>query len=383
VDEAALGEVLATVRAFVRERVVPVEAEIEEKDEVPAPLREAAREMGLFGFALPEEYGGLGLSASEEARLVMELGYTAPALRSMVGTNNGIAGHVLMLAGTSEQRERWLPRMAGGEWTASFGLTEPEAGSDPATITTAARRDGEEWVLTGTKRFITNAPVADLFFVFARTDPDAPNSRALSTFVVERDRPGLTVGPRDMTMGQAGAWTADVHLDGVRVAADNLVGLEPGTGLATALRCLSHGRMQIAALCVGMAERLVDESVAYAATRRQSGRPIGDFQLVQGLLADSQTDYAAARALVLATTAAFDSGADTRMGPSVAKYFASEAVGRIADRAVQIHGGMGYVRGVPVERMYRDARLFRLYEGTSQIQQVIIARELLRRAGSA
>ncbi len=378
-DEAALGEVLATVRAFVRDRVVPAETEIDEQDEIPAPLRDAAKEMGLFGFALPEEYGGLGLSAHEEARLVIELGYTTPAFRSMVGTNNGIAGHVLMLSGTAEQRRRWLPRMASGEWTASFALTEPEAGSDPSTITTAARRDGEEWVLTGSKRFITNAPVADLFFVFARTDPDAPSGRGISTFVVERERPGLSVGPRDMTMGQAGAWTADVNLDGTRLPADHLVGLEPGAGLATALRCLSHGRMQIAALCVGLAERLVDESVRYAATRRQSGRPIGEFQLVQGMLADSQTDYAAARALVLATAAAFDSGADTRMGPSVAKYFASEAVGRIADRAVQVHGGMGYVRGVPVERLYRDARLFRLYEGTSQIQQLIIARELLRR----
>lgn len=386
-DAAEFDEVIAGTRRFVRERVLPREAEIEEKDEIPADLREAARRMGLAGFALPAEYGGLGLSMHEEARLVFELGYTTPALRSMFGTNNGIAGHVLLVGGTPEQRERWLPPIASGEVTASFALTEPDAGSDPGSLVTRAVRAGSagggggDWVLNGTKRYITNAPVAGVFMVFARTG-DGAGHRGVSAFLVERDTPGLTVGPRDHKMGQAGAWTADVYLSDVRVPGEALVGGPEGEGrgFAIAMGCLAHGRVHISALCVGMAERLVDESVAYAKERKQSGRPIGSFQLIQGLIADSMTDYYAGRATVLEAARRYDSGEDTRVGPSVAKYFASEMVCRVADRAVQIHGGAGYMRGVPVERFYRDARLFRIYEGTSQIQQLIIAKALLGEA---
>jgi acyl-CoA dehydrogenase len=338
--------------------------------------------MGLFGFALPEEYGGLGLSMYEEAQLMFELGYTTPSLRSMFGTNNGIAGHVLMVGGTDEQKAEWLPRIASGDVLASFALTEPEAGSDPSTLTTRAHLDGEEWVINGAKRYITNAPLADVFMVFARTDPDAPRTRGISTFLVPAGTPGLNVAPRDHKMGQFGAWTADVYFDDVRVPASSLVGGEDGLnrGFATAMGCIAHGRVHISSLCVGMAERLVDESVAYARTRRQSGRLIGSFQLVQGLIADSMTDYYAGRATVLEAARAFDDGTDTKIGPSCTKYFASEMVWRVADRAVQIHGGAGYMRGVAVERFYRDARLFRIYEGTSQIQQVIIAKALLGEA---
>ena len=378
-DAADLDEVLATVRGFVRNTVVPLEVEIDEKDEIPSSIKETAKAMGLFGFAISEQYGGLGLSMLEESRLVMELGYTTPALRSMFGTNNGIAGHVLIEGGTDQQKRQWLPKIASGEWVASFGLTEAEAGSDPSTLTTTARRDADTWVLNGAKRFITNSPVADVIMVFARTDPDAPATRGITTFLVPRDTPGLTIGPRDHKMGQFGAWTADVLLDDVRVAASTVIGGEPGVGLgfATAMRCLAHGRVHIAALCVGMAERLVDESVSYAASRRQSGRTIGEFQLVQGLIADSVTDLYAGRSLVLDVARRFDDGSDKKVGPSAAKYFASEMVARVADRAVQIHGGSGYIRGVAVERFYRDARLFRIYEGTSQIQQVIIAKHVL------
>ncbi|HKN96601.1 MAG TPA: acyl-CoA dehydrogenase family protein [Pseudonocardiaceae bacterium] len=377
-DERDLLDILATVRDFVRDEVVPAEEAIEEHDAIPDRIRRQAAAMGLFGFAIPTRYGGLGLDEVEEARLVMELGYTTPAFRSLFGTNNGIAGHVLLEGATEQQRERFLPKLASGEWTASFALTEPEAGSDPSTLTTAARRDGSDWVINGSKRYITNAPTADVFMVFARTDPDASATKGISAFLVERDRPGLGVGPKDRKMGQAGALTADVHFEDVRVPAASLIGDQPGLGYATALRCLAHGRIHIAALCVGLMRRLVDESAAWAASRHQSGRPIGEFQLVQGMLADSQTDLMAARALVLETARAYRSGEDRRIGPSCAKYFASEAVCRVADRAVQIHGGAGYIRGVPVERLYRDARLFRLYEGTSQIQQLIIARQVLR-----
>lgn len=300
-DAADFSAVLSEVRRFVRERVVPLEAEIDEKDEMPADIREAAKKMGLFGFALPEEYGGLGLSMYEEAQLMFELGYTTPSLRSMFGTNNGIAGHVLMVGGTEEQKAEWLPRIASGDVLASFALTEPEAGSDPSTLTTRAHREGDEWVINGAKRYITNAPLADVFMVFARTDPDAPRTRGISTFLVPAGTPGLTVAPKDHKMGQFGAWTADVFFDDVRVPASALVGGEDGLnrGFGTAMGCIAHGRVHISALCVGMAERLVHESVEYASTRRQSGRLIGSFQLVQGLVADSMTDYYAGRATVL------------------------------------------------------------------------------------
>lgn len=379
-DASDFEEVRSTVRAFVRERVVPLEEQIDRDDEIPEEIRTAAKEMGLYGFAIPSAYGGLGLGMHEECRLVFELGYTTPAFRSLFGSNNGIAGHVLLEGGSEAQRARWLPEIASGEMVAAFALTEPEAGSDPSGLTTAAVRDGDAWVLDGAKRYITNAPVADVLMVFARSS--GPGAGGISTFMVPAGTPGLTIGPRDKKMGQAGAWTADVHLDAVRVSADAVVGGEEGVGRgwSTAMRCLSHGRIHIAALCVGMAERLVDETVDYARTRRQSGRAIGAFQLVQAMVADSVTDHQAGRALVLAAAEAYDAGADRRVAPSVAKYFCSEMVGRVADRAVQVHGGAGYMRGMPVERLYRDARLFRIYEGTSQIQQLIIGRRVIGEA---
>jgi len=379
VDSEEFEEIKSLVRGFIRTTVLPAEIDIDEKDEIPPEIREAAKNMGLFGFALPQAYGGLGLSMEEESRIVFELGYTTPALRSMFGTNNGIAGHVLMEGGTDAQKEEWLPRIASGEAVASFALTEAEAGSDPSGMTTRGIPDGDGWILNGAKRYITNAPLADVFMVFARTDPAAKATRGISTFLVPRGTAGLSVGPRDHKMGQFGAWTADVNLDDVRVPASALVGGAAGTntGWATAMRCLAHGRIHIAALCVGMAERLVDESVDYARNRTQSGRPIASFQLIQGLIADSVTELHAGRSLVLESARAFDDGSDRKVGPSTAKYFCSEMVGRVADRAVQIHGGAGYMRGVAVERFYRDARLFRIYEGTSQIQQVIIARHVI------
>jgi acyl-CoA dehydrogenase len=382
-DERDFAEVLDAVRRFVREQVVATETEIDETDAIPEALRAQAAEMGLFGFAIPEAYGGLGLSMSEEVLLVSELGYTTPAFRSMFGTNNGIAGHVLLEGATEEQRKAYLPKIASGQWTASFALTEEGAGSDPGGLATTATRDGDDWVINGSKRYITNAPLADVFMVFARTDPGATGGKGISAFMVERGTPGLSTGPKDHKMGQAGALTADVYLENVRVGAGELIGGEAGLGRGyeTAMRCLAHGRIHIAALCVGLSQRLVDESVSYAATRKMGGQTIGSYQLIQGLLADSATDLYAARALVKETASAFDDGSDTRIGPSCAKYFASEALGRVADRAVQVHGGAGYMRGVPVERFFRDARLFRIYEGTSQIQQLIIARQLLRGKG--
>jgi acyl-CoA dehydrogenase len=378
VTAAEFDDLTSLLRGFIRREVMPAEADIDESDEIPDRLIAQAKEMGLYGYALPTEYGGLGLSVEQQVRVAIELGYTSPAFRSLFGTNNGIAGQVLVSAGTEEQRKQWLPRLASGEVVASFALTEPEAGSDPSRLATTAQPDGGGWVIDGLKRYITNAPAADVFMVFARTDPKAPPGKGIGVFVVPAATDGVAVAARDHKMGQAGAWTADVAFTGVRVPADALVGEAAQAGYATAMRSLAHGRLTIAGVCVGVSARLVDESVRYAKQRTQGGHPIGEYQLIQAMLADSQTEYLAARALVLDAAAQYDAGTDRRLAPSAAKYFASEAVGRIADRAVQIHGGSGYIRGIAVERLYRDVRLFRIYEGTSQIQQLVIARELLR-----
>ncbi|NKQ53934.1 acyl-CoA dehydrogenase [Amycolatopsis sp. K13G38] len=372
--------VLAAVRDLVRKDVVPREEEIEDRDEIPDEIRRKSAEMGLFGWALPQEYGGLGLSMSEDVRLAFELGYTTPAFRSLFGTNNGIAGQVIVRYGTEQQREHWLPRLAAGAAVASFALTEAEAGSDPSGMTTTAIRDGDSYVITGTKRFITNAPIADLFVVFARTDPQARGTHGISALLVEAGTPGVSVGPRDKKMGQAGAWTAEVFFDGARVPAANLVGGKEEEGFHAAMASLARGRLHIAAICVGLAERAVEEMVSYAANARQGGHPIGDFQLVQALLAESKAEAYAGRALVLDAAAKYDSREDTKIGPSCAKLFCSEMVGRVTDRAVQVHGGMGYIHGVTAERLYRDARLFRIYEGTSEVQKLVIGRALLKGA---
>ncbi|UGQ11611.1 acyl-CoA dehydrogenase family protein [Yinghuangia sp. ASG 101] len=379
-DADEFSATLDTVRRFVRKAVVPAEEAIEETDDIPADLKRKAAAMGLFGYALPEEYGGLGLNATEDARLAMEFGYTAPAFRSMFGTNNGIAGQVLVNFGTEEQKSRYLPGLAAGETVASFALTEAEAGSDPSGLRTRAVREGDDYLITGQKRFITNADRADLLMVFARTDAAATGTRGISVFAVDARAPGVTIGPKDAKMGQRGSTTSEVFLDEVRVPAGDLIGGVEGEGFAAAMRSLSKGRLHIAALCVGMARRLLDESVAHAKATRQGGTPIADFQLVQAMLAESQTEMAAGRAMVLEAARAYDNGTDRRLAPSCAKLFCSEMVGRVADRAVQIHGGMGYMRSVAVERFYRDVRLYRIYEGTSEIQKLVIAKQVLKEA---
>jgi acyl-CoA dehydrogenase len=375
-DDESFGQVLDVVRRFVREQVVPREQEIEDTDAIPDDLRTAAADLGLFGYALPADFGGLGARMVQDVRLAFEFGYTTPAFRSLFGTNNGIAGQVIARFGSDDQKKAYLPRLAAGHSIASFALTESEAGSSPSGMRTSANRVGDEWVISGTKRFITNAPLADLFIVFARSDPAAGHGRGITTFVVEADRPGVRVGPKDDKMGQRGAWTAEVSFDDVRVPGDHVVG-EVGRGYRSALTVLSRGRLHVAAMCVGTAQRVLDESVAHARMSRQGGRPIGDHQLVQAMLAESYAEVQAGRSLVLSAAEAYDAGTDTARGPSAAKLFCSEMVSRVADRGVQVHGGMGYMRSTVVERMYRDSRLYRLYEGTSEIQKLIIARSLL------
>ncbi|GAC01230.1 acyl-CoA dehydrogenase [Gordonia namibiensis NBRC 108229] len=372
------ADILAATREFVREVVVPREQEILDTDAIPEDIRQTAKDMGLFGYAIPQEWGGLGLDLTQDAELAMELGYTSLALRSMFGTNNGIAGQVLVNFGTDEQKAAWLEKIASGEVVASFALTEPGAGSDPAGLRTKAVRDGDDWVISGEKRFITNAPLADLFVVFARTRPADENGTGIAVFLVPADSAGLTVGAKDRKMGQEGAWTADVHFDGVRVPNAALIGGSEDVGYKAAMMSLARGRVHIAALSVGTAQRALDESIAWAATATQGGNPIGEFQLVQAMLADQQTGVMAGRALVREAARAWVDNTDRRVAPSAAKLYCTEMVGKVADLAVQIHGGSGYMRDVPVERIYREVRLLRLYEGTSEIQRLIIGRNLYK-----
>ena len=383
VSDEDFQEILAQTRHFVRTAVVPREQEILDEDRVPDDLREQAKKMGLFGYAIPQQWGGLGLNLRQDVELAMELGYTSLALRSMFGTNNGIAGQVLVGFGTDEQKSRWLEPIATGDVVASFALTEPGAGSNPAGLRTKAVRDKDDWVISGQKRFITNAPVADLFVVFARTRPADDQGPGIAVFLVPADSAGVEVGAKDAKMGQEGAWTADVSFNDVRVGADALVGGSEDVGYRAAMTSLARGRVHIAALAVGAAARALDESVAYAATATQGGTPIGDFQLVQAMLADQQTDVMAGRALVREAARLWVTDEDRRVAPSAAKLFCTEMAGRVADLAVQIHGGSGYMRGVPVERIYRDVRLLRLYEGTSEIQRLIIGSNLVKAAQRA
>ncbi|MCH9701052.1 MAG: acyl-CoA dehydrogenase family protein [Actinomycetia bacterium] len=376
--------VLAQTRDFVRTTVVPREQEILADDRVPDDLREQAMMMGLFGYAIPQQWGGLGLNLAQDVELAMELGYTSLALRSMFGTNNGIAGQVLVGYGTEEQKARWLEGIASGQTVASFALTEPGAGSNPSGLRTKAVRDGSadnaDWIINGQKRFITNAPTADLFVAFARTRPADAKGAGIAVFLVPADSPGVEVGVKDEKMGQEGAWTADVGFTDVRVPGSALVGGSEDIGYRAALTSLARGRVHIAALAVGTAQRALDESVTYAATATQGGTAIGEFQLVQAMIADQQTGVLAGRALVRDTARKWVTGEDRRIAPSAAKLFCTEMAGKVADLAVQIHGGSGYMREVPVERIYRDVRLLRLYEGTSEIQRLIIGGGLVKAA---
>ena len=380
VSDDDFQEILAQTRHFVRTAVVPREGEILTEDKVPDDIRDQAKKMGLFGYAIPQEWGGLGLNLAQDVELAMELGYTSLALRSMFGTNNGIAGQVLVGFGTDEQKARWLEGIASGEVVASFALTEPGAGSNPSGLRTKAVRDGDDWVITGQKQFITNAPVANLFITFARTRPADDKGAGIAVFLVPAETAGVEVGAKDAKMGQEGAWTSDVTFNDVRVPDSALIGGAEDIGYRAAMISLARGRVHIAALAGGAAQRALDESVTYAATATQGGTPIGNFQLVQAMLADQQTQVMAGRTLVRDAARQWVDETDRRIAPSVAKLFCTEMAGTVADLAVQIHGGSGYMRGVTVERIYRDVRLLRLYEGTSEIQRLIIGSNLVKAA---
>ena len=378
-DHETFDQLLDGVRRFVNERLIPLEAKVSEDDAIPADALAEMRALGLFGISIPEEYGGLGLSMEEECRTMFEFCRCSPAFRSAFGTNVGIGSQGLVMFGSEAQKDKWLPGVASGEIVTSFALTEPEAGSDSASVRTRAERDGDHYVLNGSKRYITNAARASLFTVMARTNPEAKGGAGVSAFLVPSDLKGVSVGKPEKKMGQQGAHIHDVNFDNVRVPAENRLG-EEGQGFRVAMQVLDRGRLHISSVCVGVAERLIEESVRYAAERKQFGQPIASFQMIQAMLADCRAEANAGRAMVLEAARKRDRGEDVTMDAAAAKLFCSEMVGRVADRAVQIFGGSGYVADHGIERFYRDVRLFRLYEGTSQIQQIVIARNLIREA---
>ncbi len=377
-DQQILDQLLETVIRFVSQELIPTEAQVAEQNDIPTELIAKMAGLGLFGLSIPTSYGGLGLTMEEECLVALELGRASPAFRTVVGTNIGIGSQGLIMDGRADQKDYWLPRLASGDVIASFALTEPDAGSDAGSIRTSAVRDGDCYRLNGTKRFITNADKAGLFTVMARTDPDSQGSRGVSAFLVPAQTPGLTIGIPEKKMGQHGAHVCDVVLNNAEIPASALLGTEEGKGFVTAMKVLERGRLHISAVCVGIADRLIDESARYAAQRKQFGQAIGEFQLVQGMLADMKTEWYAGRSMVIDAARKKDLDATVATESSCCKYFCSEMVGRVADRAVQIFGGAGYIADYGIERFYRDVRIFRLYEGTSQIQQLIIARNMLR-----
>ena len=379
-DKETLDHITQTIRNFVNDQLVPMEHWVAENDRLPEEIIEQMRELGLFGLTIPEEYGGLGVTMEEEVTLAFELGRTSPAFRSLIGTNNGIGSSGLVIDGTEAQKQKYLPRLASGEIIGSFCLTEPESGSDAASLKTTAIKDGDTYIINGTKRYITNAPQAGVFTVMARTDPQNKRSGGISAFIVESDTPGITLGKIDKKMSQKGAHTCDVIFDNCVVPADALIGGVEGVGFKTAMKVLDKGRLHIAAASTGAATRMLNDALNYAVERKQFGQPIASFQLIQGMLADSKAEIYAAKSIVLDAARLRYEGKDIVTESSCAKMFATEMCGRVADRAVQIHGGAGYIADYGIERFYRDVRLYRLYEGTTQIQQVIIARNMIKEA---
>jgi len=376
-DENSFSIFLETIKKFVNQKLIPRESEVEETNSIPIDIISEMKHIGLFGISIPTKYGGSNLSMEQEVKLTFELGKASPAFRSIAGTNIGIGSQTIVMSGTDEQKTKYLPKFASGEIIGSFALTEPDSGSDAMSIKTTAKKNGEGYIINGTKRYITNAPIAGIFSVMAKTK-DEKSSSSISCFLVESDLPGITIGKPDSKMGQRGALTSDIIFDNCFVRKDALLGGREGIGFTTAMKVLDKGRLHISGICVGLSERLLDEALKFATSRKQFGEEISNFQLVQAMIADSKAEILAAKGLIINTAKMRDKEKNVTLESSCAKLFCSEILGKIADRAVQIHGGAGYMTEYPVERLYRDARLFRIYEGTSQIQQLIIARETIK-----
>lgn len=377
-DPETFDAFIEQLRRYVRERLIPAEDDVVANDRIPDDILSEMREMGLFGITIPEEFGGAGMSISQYIETVKQISYAAPAYRSTMSINVGMTGSAIKNFGTAEQKARWLPRIASGE-IACFGLTEPGSGSDSAAMQTFAARDGNGYVLNGTKRYITNSPHAKIGLIMARTSKEAlPKNAHVSAFIVNMDSAGISIGKPDKKMGQTGAHIADIILEDVKIPGDAVVGGEEGRGFQIAMQSLDNGRLSVAAMGVGMGRRILDTAIRYATERKAFGEAIANFQLIQAMLADSEAELYAAECMIADACARADRGEAIMRKAAAAKLFASETCGRVADRCVQIYGGAGYLAEYPAERFFRDARILRIYEGTSQIMQLQIAKHLLR-----
>lgn len=377
-DSDVFEQFIEQLDRYVRERLVPAEKETFELDRVPDDILAEMRGMGLFGLTIPEEYGGAGMNISQYAQTVKTLAYAAPAFRSIISINIGMVCSALKNGATPAQKAEWLPRLAAGE-VACFGLTEPGSGSDSAAMQTMAVRSGNGWVLNGTKRYITNAPFANVALIMARTSKEAlPKNAHVSAFLVPTDTPGVTIGKPDKKMGQSGSQIADVILEDVHLPADALLGDEEGKGFVYAMKSLDNGRISVGAAATGYARRALDSAIRYANERKAFGEPIANFQLIQQMLAESEIEIYAAEAMLADVGRRADAGENVLRKAAAFKVFASEMCGRVVDRVVQVYGGAGYLAEYDAERFFRDARIFRIYEGTTQILQLQIAKHMLR-----
>jgi len=376
---AEFDHFLAEVRSLVDETLIPAEAEVEASGKVSEEITRALFASGLGGLSIGREHGGLGASMEQECRAVFELGRAAGVFRSVIGTNNGVGSQAIALAGTPEQQQAYLPDLASGRLIGAFCLSEADAGSDAGALTTTAQRlpDGG-YRLDGCKRYVTNGPQAHLLTIIARTGADDAGADGVSAFLVPADTPGLEKGPDITKMGLHGSGLCDITLNGCEVPADALLGGVEGNGFRTAMQVLDRSRLHISALCVGACDRLLGEMINHARARHQFGRPLAAFQQIQTMIADSYAEAEAARTLVLQAAARHDRGDKTTTEVAAAKLIASETAGRVADRALQVHGGVGYCSGHVAERFFRDLRLYRILEGTSEIQRVVIARNLTK-----
>ncbi|MFJ7940508.1 acyl-CoA dehydrogenase family protein [Peribacillus sp. NPDC096622] len=364
------------IRNFVEREVEPFAIQIEEEDAIPEHLVEKAKDLGLFGISIPEQYGGIGLNSVGKATVLEQLGRTHNGFVSLISAHTGIGSTGLVKLASEHLKNKYLPEMAAGTKIGAFALSEPGAGSDATNLATSAEKKGDYWVMNGTKHFITNGPIADVYTVFALTDKDKGAKGGITAFLVERDFPGLNVGKKDKKMGLRGSYTSQVIFEDCIIPEENVIG-EVGMGYISALKILGEGRVGLAARAVGSSGKLIELSAKYAKERIQFGKPIADNQAIQWMLADMATETEAARALTMMAAQKIDEGKKVIKEASMAKLFASDVFNRVADKAVQIHGGMGYMAEYPVERFYRDARITKIYEGTNEIQRLIIARNVL------
>ncbi|MFM6832258.1 MAG: acyl-CoA dehydrogenase family protein [Novosphingobium sp.] len=377
-DTDVFEQFLEQSKRYVRERLIPAEPEVIANDRIPGDLLAEMREMGLFGLTMPEEYGGAGMNVTQYIETIFALSYAMPAYRSITSINLGMVCSAIKNAGTPEQKAEWLPRLAAGE-IASFGLTEPGSGSDSAGLQTTAVRSGNGYVLNGTKRYITNAPFAQVALIMARTSKEnLPRNGHVSAFIVPLDTAGVTRGKSDKKMGQPGSHIGDIIMEDVFVPGDALLGAEEGKGFATAMQSLDNGRLSVGAASTAYAKRILDTAVKYATERKAFGEPIANFQLIQAMLSDSYAEIYAAECMMRDAIRKADEGRKVLLEAAAFKMFASEMCGRVADRCVQIHGGAGYLAEYEAERFFRDSRIYRIYEGTTQIMQLVIAKQMLR-----